>query len=190
MSTDLKALVAGLFDLLEPTEPELRKRAIKAALTMLGDDTSVAEQRRQKVDDDVVVSEDGPRDAGDLNLKAQLWMKRNKISAAQLEHVFHVDGKDVDIIAAKVPGKSGKEQVINAYLLVGIRELLKSGETKFDDKSARQECERLGCHGKTNHATYLKSPGNVLTGSMAQGWALTGPGQTAAAELVKELTAE
>lgn len=190
MSTDLKSLVSGLFDLLEPAEPELRRRAIKAALIMLGDDAAVAEHRQPTTEAGAGSSDadDDGGNEGSFNQKAQIWMKRNKISGGQLEHVFHIEGDRVDIIADKIPGKSGKDQAINAYLLIGLRELLKTGEPKFDDKTARGECERLGCHRKTNHATYFKSPGTVLSGSTKQGWTLTGPGQTAAAELVKELT--
>lgn len=112
------------------------------------------------------------------------------VTGEQLGNVFHIDGETVEIIADKVPGKTGRDQVINAYVLMGIRELIRTGEPKFEDKTARDECERLGCHGKSNHATYLKSPGKVLTGSTKQGWALTGPGMTAGAELVKGLMTE
>lgn len=41
--TDLKTLVTGLYDLLEPVDPLDRKKAIKAVMTMLGDDTSLAD---------------------------------------------------------------------------------------------------------------------------------------------------
>ncbi|WP_377828843.1 hypothetical protein ACFKHW_38090 [Bradyrhizobium lupini] len=36
--TDLKTLVTGLYDLLEPAEAANRKKAIKAVMTMLGDE--------------------------------------------------------------------------------------------------------------------------------------------------------
>lgn len=183
MTTDLKALVTGLYDLLEPAEPAERKKAIKAALTMLGDDTSVANENAEK-------GEPSGEDEGDFNAKTRSWMTRNNVTTEQLNHVFHIDGETVDIIADSAPGKNQKEQAINAYVLTGIAELLKTGEAKFDDKSGRAACKKMGCYGDTNHATYLKKPGNILSGSKESGWTLTGPGQKAGAELVKQITAE
>ncbi|MGY2902970.1 hypothetical protein [Bradyrhizobium sp. URHC0002] len=184
MSTDLKALVTGLYDLLEPAEPGERKKAIKAALTMLGDDTSVANEKGEKSnpnsDEDVV--------EGDFNAKTRTWMTRNKVTAEQLNQVFHIDGETVDIIVDSAPGKNQKQQTINAYLLTGIREFIKTGEPKLDDKSGRESCERMGCYGPTNHATYMGKPGNVLSGSKDGGWSLTGPGMKAGADLIKEMT--
>jgi hypothetical protein len=184
MTTDLKALVTGLYDLLEPAEPAERKKAIKAALTMLGDDTSVANEKGEKSKP----SGDDEADEDDFNAKTRSWMTRNKVTAEQLNHVFHIDGETVDIITDSAPGKNQKQQTINAYVLTGIRELIKAGDAKFDDKSGRESCEKMGCFGPTNHATYMGKPGNVLSGSKENGWSLTGPGLKTGADLVKELT--
>ncbi|WFU76281.1 hypothetical protein [Bradyrhizobium sp. CB2312] len=46
-----------------------------------------------------------------------------------------------------------KAQAINAYMPTGIAEFLKTGESKFADKVARETCKKLGCYGETNHAT-------------------------------------
>jgi hypothetical protein len=184
--TDIPAVTTNLYNLLQPLQSEERKRVIKAALTMLGDDTSVANQKSEKGG----AADDGDGDNSDFNSKARTWMSRNKVSAQELAHVFHVDGETVDIILDTVPGKNQKEQAINAYMLTGVAELLKTGDPKFTDKVARESCKKLGCYADTNHATYLKRPGKVLSGSKDSGWTLTGPGMKAAAELVKELTAE
>jgi hypothetical protein len=188
---DLKALVTGLYDLLEPADPADRKKAIKAAMAMLGDDASVADQRQSKGagtagDDD----DDGDDDNSDFNAKARTWMSRNKVTAEQIAHVFHVDGETVDVIVDTVPGKNQKAQAINAYMLTGIAEFLKTGESKFTDKVARETCKKLGCYAETNHATHMKKPGNVLSCSKEGGWTVTGPGMKTAAELIKGFTAE
>jgi hypothetical protein len=47
MPTDLKTLVTGLYDLREPADPSERKKALKAAMAMLGDDTAVTDQKPQ-----------------------------------------------------------------------------------------------------------------------------------------------
>jgi hypothetical protein len=192
--TDIKNLVSGLYDLLEPVDPADRKKAIKAALTMLGDDAADADKKGGKggrAGDD---NEDGDDPDGDDNSefssKVRTWMSRNKLTAEEIAHVFHVDGETVDVIADTVPGKNQKAQAINAYMLTGIAEFLKTGESKFTDKVARETCKKLGCYGETNHATYLKKPGNVLSGSKESGWTVTGPGMKTAAELIKGFTSE
>jgi hypothetical protein len=183
--TDMKTLVSGLYDLLEPVDPEDRKKAIRATLTMLGDETAVAGQKGAK---DGGADDEEADDGGlDVNKKAKTWMTRNGVTAEQLNHVFHIDGETVDIIADTSPGKNQKEQAINAYILTGIGEFLKAGETKFTDKAGREACKKMGCYGDTNHATYMKKPGNVLSGSKEGGWTVTGPGLKTGAELIKQL---
>lgn len=184
--TDLKTLVTGLYDLLEPAAPTDRKKAIKAAMTMLGDDAGVIDHKESKSESE---EEADDSDLG-LNKKVKTWMTRNSVAAEQLQHVFHIDGENVDIIADTSPGKNQKEQTINAYVLTGIAEFLKTGESKFTDKAGREACKKMGCYGDTNHATYMKKPGNVMSGSKDSGWTLTGPGLKAGAELVKALNPE
>jgi hypothetical protein len=187
--TDMKTLVTGLYDLLEPVDPADRKKAIKAALTMLGDDAAVADQKGGKSGGGAGDDDDGD-DNSEFNSKARTWMSRNKVTAEEIAHVFHVDGETVDVIVDTVPGKNQKAQAINAYMLTGIAEFLKTGESKFTDKVARETCRKLGCYAETNHATHMKKPGNVLSGSKESGWTVTGPGMKTAAELIKGFTAE
>jgi hypothetical protein len=114
MPTDLKTLVNNLYDLLEPVESADRRKAIKAALTMLDDETSVtndkAGERQSGGDDDSEESNEG-----DFNPKTRSWMTRNKVTSDQLNHVFHIEGETVEIILDSVPGKNQKQQTINAY---------------------------------------------------------------------------
>lgn len=188
MPTNIPAVTTELYNLLQPLDPNERKRIIKAALVMLGDDTSAADRKPGKGD---AADDEGtePDDDLELNAKARTWMSRNSVTAEQLTHVFHIDGETVDIIADTAPGKNQKDQTINSYVLTGIAEFLKTGEAKFTDKGAREACKKMGCLSETNHSTYMKKPGNILSGSKS-GWALTGPGLKAGAELIKTLTAE
>jgi hypothetical protein len=186
--TDMKTLVAGIYDLLEPADAADRKKAIRAAMAMLGDDASVADEKGGKSTDVGGGGDDD--DNSDFNAKARTWMSRNKVTADEIAHVFHVDGDTVDVIVDSVPGKNTKAPAINAYMLTGIAEFLKAGDSKFTDKAARETCKKLGCYAETNHATHMKKPGNVLSGSKEAGWTVTGPGMKAAAELIKGFTAE
>ncbi len=180
---DLKAVTNQLYDLLEPLESEERQRVIKAALTLLGDDASVAtgDGKGKK-------QEEADTDVSGFPTRASSWMKKYEVTPEQLAHVFHIDGETVDVILDSVPGNVQKQQAINAYILTGVAELLKTGNTKFTDKAGREACEKMGCYGKTNHATCLKKPGNVLSGSKNAGWTLTGPGLKSGADLVKDIS--
>jgi hypothetical protein len=191
MSDDFKNLVNGLYDLLLPvTEADVRKRAVKSALMMLGDDPGFVEQKAKPSGSSDGVVNEGDEVQGEFNAKTKTWMRQNKLTAEQIAQVFHIEGETVDLIANKVPGASARERAVNTYVLLGLRELLRTGQAKFDEETAKNECERLGTHGKTNHATYAKSGGNLLAGSAKNGWTLTAPGQTAGAALVRELTAD
>jgi hypothetical protein len=123
-----------------------------------------------------------------LSAKANAWVRQNGITSAQLEEVFDITAEGAAVIASAIPGKNGKEKTINAYVIQGVARLLVSGEGSFDDKSARELCETLGCYNSPNHALYLSAVGNALTGSKDKGWRLTAPGLKKGAELVKEIT--
>jgi hypothetical protein len=97
-------------------------------------------------------------------------------------------GTSVNVLGGSIPGKSSKQQTISAYILKGVAQLLATGEPTFDDKSARKLCEDLGCYSVANHALYMNSMGNSITGSKDKGWKLTAPGLKKGADLIKEMT--
>jgi hypothetical protein len=165
--------VADVVDALTEFPPEERRRIVQASLTLLGD-ASVA------LDDKV----DGRNADDGLPAKARVWMKQYGVTAEQTSEVFHPGENGMEIIAS-IPGASRREQVRNAYILCGIARLLTNGETKFDDKAARQLCERGGFFDHTNHTKYMK--GSEFTGSKDKGWVLTTPGLKHGATLVIEL---
>lgn len=165
--------VSTIVDELAGFSPEERQRIVRASLTLLGDS---AQNTAAPADEDT----------GDArySAKAQMWMRRYGVNAEQIAHVFHRDGDDVKIIAT-IPGTTKREQVVNAYVLSGIAKLLASGESKFDDKSARTLCVSGGFFDGTNHMKYMKS--SEFTGSRDKGWVLTTPGLEKGAALVSEI---
>jgi len=182
--TDMKTLVTSLYDLLQPADTDDRRKAIKAALTMLGDSANAGSDAHADSD------ADENSDSAGFHIKAKSWMKKYTVTAEQLSHIFHMENDTVEIIAHEVPGASTKQKTINAYVLTGIGQLLVTGEAKFDDKAGRAACQSLGCLNDSNHATYMKDKGNVLSGSKDSGWTLTGPGLKVGADLVKGLASE
>jgi hypothetical protein len=181
MSDDFKNLVTGLYDLLVPvTDTEVRKRAVKSALMMLGDNPGFVEQK-QKSDD---APDDGRDDHGGFNAKTRTWIRQNNVTTEQLSHAFH----GTEIIAHQIPGANKREQTLNTYILTGIAQLLQTGEPRFSDDTARQACEQHGCYDTNNHSqTVNKKRGNAFTGTVKSGWQLTTPGLKTGADLVKAI---
>jgi hypothetical protein len=179
--TDIPAVTTNLYKLLQPLQPEERKRVIKAALTILGDETPAVNQKSEQGD-----TADGGGEL-DLPVKAHQWMKKYGVTHEHLNQVFQVENGAAEVIAHEAPGSSMKAKTINAYILTGISQLLAMGEAKFDDESARALCKTMGCFDKNNHSKFMKEKGNVLGGSKESGWSLTGPGLKSGADLIKGL---
>jgi hypothetical protein len=178
---DITVVTTNLYRLLEPLKPEERQRAVRAALTMLGDAPLKAEIEKETRE------EPAGRSGGNDSPRMRAWMKANGLTQEQIDHVFHINGNTVDVLATEVPGKGGKEKTINAYVLTGIGEFVRTGESKFEDKAGRAACEKFGCYQPNNHAWIMKAASKVLSGSKDKGWAVAGPGLKAGAELVKQI---
>lgn len=184
-SPTITQITSSIVDMLSPLNSEDRGRVVQATLTLLGEAPIPSPDRNAKSGSDV---------AGDCghgvisSSKARAWVRQNGISEAELEQVFDISGDGtVGVIGFAIPGKSVKDKVLNAYIVQGISRLLATGDTAFDDKSARSLCEELGCYDPANHALYMKGKGTVLTGSKDKGWKLTAPGLKRGAELIKEI---
>jgi hypothetical protein len=174
-------IVGTIVDELTPLSSEERQRVIQASLALLGEApiqasrTGINEQR------------DGDQNIESLPDRAKTWARQNDLSLEQLQQVFHVSDDGVEVIAAEIPGKTYRERVRNAYVLLGIASLLSSGNAKFDDKAARVLCEASGFYDRTNHMKFMKG-GNEFIGTKDKGWTLTPPGRKRGATLVAELS--
>ncbi len=189
--SEIPTVATKLHDLLYPLDSAKRKLAIRAALTMLGDDGDVVgEEKSKKGNKERHSDDDDAAFDGGLHARAKAWKKSHQVSDDALSQVFHVENGAVEIIVSAAPGNNAKAQTINTYVLTGIAKLLETGDSKFDDKLARANCKKLGCYNEANHASYMKDKGNVLGGSKAAGWTLTAPGLKAGAELVKPFGSE
>ncbi|MCC8984791.1 hypothetical protein [Bradyrhizobium acaciae] len=114
-------------------------------------------------------------------------MKQNEVSAEQLDRVFHFN-EDATFDLLHAPGKTKKDQTVNAYILTGLGKYLAANDRSFDDATARSFCETIGCFDPTNHATNLKkNKGGEFTGDKTKGYSLTNVGVKRGAALVKEV---
>lgn len=181
-----------LVDVLEPLESDERRRAISAALTLLGEIMPEGEGGpNTKGNDKAETRNSGPTNLPEgLSAKASNWVKQNNLTTTQIEQVFDITAEGATVIASEMPGKSKREQTHNAYVLQGLSRFLASGDPSFDDKSARKVCEDSGCYDRANHSTIMGDIGNLVTGSKKTGWKLTAPGLKRGAELVKQLSQE
>lgn len=166
--------------LLTPFTSEERQRMISAALTLLGDAPATGMKSFAGSGDQPIL--------GGNSQRATAWMRQNGLTSHTLEQVFHIDGENVEVVAASVPGKSKKNQTLNAYALAGVARLIAVGDSTFEDKVARELCSNFGCYDSTNHSKYLKDRGNKLAGSASTGWKLTAPGLTHAAAVIKQMS--
>jgi hypothetical protein len=180
-SSKLPDIVANLYKLLEPLEPADRRKVVKSALTLLGEDSTGLEAPNAGG------AGAGSVDSGTFGTKATRWMNQNRIDESAVSEIFHKEGTEIQIIAHDVPGdgKRGKSQ--NCYLLSGIRSFLESDETKFSESNAVTLCKHMGCHDQANHAKTRADLGNLVAGTKASGYTLPAPGLRAAAELVKKM---
>jgi hypothetical protein len=171
----LSEAVGAVVKELESFSSEDRHRIVAASLALLGEvPTRINENAADSQSDNV----------NEWPAKARSWMKQNGLSTDQISQVFHFGDEGPQIIAA-VPGTSKKEQVRNAYVLCGIGTLLARGETKFEDKAARDICEAGGFFDGSNHMKYMKT--SEFAGSKEKGWVLTAPGMKLGASLISQL---
>lgn len=179
-------LALEIYNILFPHSSEVRLRAIQSAITSLGE--SVVPQRNDAVRSlSAFVDVEG--EFGDLKLgsKALKWAQKHGVTRAMLDEIFHFSDNQVEITANSIPGQSRREMTINCYLLCGLRGLLKDDVPSLDETEAIAICKRLTAYDKNNHTTNRQAVGNKMSGNRPR-FTLTGPGETAAAELVKQMT--
>jgi hypothetical protein len=165
-----------------------RVRCVQAAMIFLGTPISGSSAAGRTAEREL------PADAVDthssqpsLPRRVTIWMSQNAVNEGMLERAFHFSPSGLEVIAHTLPGKSNRERTRSCYLLAGLQSFLGSGEPRFTDESARAICRDLGCYDAPNHATYVKSLGNLVAGSKASAFELTQPGLKAAAELIRDL---
>jgi hypothetical protein len=171
-----------IYNILVPFETDVRQRVIQSALTLLGE-TAFTPVGRSTALQSAVTGFDDVR----VGPKAMKWVQKHAVSREMLDEIYHFTDGDVDIIASSVPGASKREMTVNCYLLSGIRGLLKEDVPSLDETETIAVCRRLTAYDKNNHTANRQSVGNKVSGTKPT-FTLTGPGETAAAELIKQMT--
>jgi len=177
--------VPKLFQILSSLSPDERQRAISAVMSLFGQQMESPAGSPKDI-----ASNETPAAVDGIHAKASAWMKKNAVSQTQLERVFSIEPDAIDVIAAKLPGKSKRQQTVQAYIICGLKSFLRTGEATFADKDAREVCNKVGCYDSPNHSNYMKAFGNLTVGAKDTGWKLSNPGLLEAAKVVKGLTGE
>ncbi|MFN3623982.1 MAG: hypothetical protein ACK4TP_07960 [Hyphomicrobium sp.] len=183
MGNDPEEALLSLVRILKPLPSEERHRAVMAAMTYLGE--NFAPIKQQPSADNSSAASTGGGD-GDYPKAVEGWMKKEGVTPDELDQViqFHPDGT---FAIHSVPGKTKKEQTLNAYVLTGVCTFLTTGERTFQDAVARQICADIGCLDKSNHAATLGDAGPEFSGDKNKGYSLSNVGIKRGAVIVKEL---
>lgn len=187
MTSKVTEATTSVYDVLELLTPEERQRVVRAALTLLGDsfERSNDPEPTPSLKDPAGKSDDDGDDLSVLAPDARAWVRKMGLTLSSLEHYFHFDQGRAQPIALPGNATSKREQTINAYLAQGLAAYLSSGDSRFTDEQGRELCKQFGCYDSPNHTKAIKGLENRITGSKANGWKLTTPGLSAAANLIK-----
>jgi hypothetical protein len=178
-------LALELYTLLAPHPADTRVKAMHAAMTLLDDELPQSKATNRSGGGDTSGS---AGEFADLNLgpRAQKWVQRHGVTRGMLDEIFHITSEGVEVTASAVPGTSKREMTLNCYLLEGLRGLLRSDQPLLNEQDAIATCKRLTAYDKNNHTTHRSAIGNKMSGTKPN-FTLTGPGEIAAAELVKQM---
>ena len=171
-----------IYNVLFPFESQVRLRVIQSALTLLGETLLPPVGRSAALQSNVTGFDDV-----NLGPKAMKWIQKHAFSREMLDEVYHFTDGAVEIIASTVPGASKREMTVNCYLLSGIRGLLKEDVPTLDETETIAICKRLTAYDRNNHTANRQLVGNRMSGKKPT-FTLTGPGESVAAELIKQMT--
>jgi hypothetical protein len=126
-------------------------------------------------------------DPNTLPMRVKAFMKRTKVTAPQIEKLFHIEGKQFEPIWAVKVTKFSKAQVQIA-LLRSLQRALTSGEFSFDREEVRTECKNRKSYDNTNFKVNFQNNAKYFSGLEKDGLvSLTDDGMTALASLITEL---
>ncbi len=186
--TRLLEVVTGCHKLLEGLEPATRSKAIRMILLAFDEVSEPSHARPMPAGTTSGVADlESMHHVGNLNRRAQNWLRKHDVSEDVLERVLDVES-DYALIA-HLPADSKREQTISCYLITGIQAMLRTGEAKFQDEDAIALCKTEGCHDRPNHAATRTQLGKRVTGDKDTGFTLTSVGLEQAAVLLKKIVA-
>jgi hypothetical protein len=150
----------------------------------------LAEEVREKPSEAQTEPMDDADDLAGVSPVAQKWIRRNGLKVEQLSAVFSLGMDNIELVARSVPGKSTREKMHTVLLLAGASAYLASGAARITDEAAREALTHYNAYDRTNFSTYMRQWAPEISGAKESGYTLTARGLAAAADLIKQMTAE
>jgi hypothetical protein len=199
MEAALKAEIQEIVELVKTVPEPLQLRAFEILLQDALD-RSAGKNRTHQLDkeEEEALDEKPPKktreresqglDPNSLPMRVKAFMKRTKVTAPQIETLFHIEGKQFEPIWALKVAKFAKAQVQIA-LLQSLQRALTSGEFSFDREEVRTACKDKKSYNKTNFKVNFQHNEKYFSGLEKDGGlvSLTDHGMTALASLITEL---
>jgi len=202
MDAALKTEIQEIVELIKTVPEPLQLRAfeilLQDALDRAGgkkrfreDGKEERDEREKTADKDKKSEQDSEGlDPNTLPMRVKAFMKRTKVTAKQLEGLFHIEGKQYEPIWALKATKFSKAQ-IQIALMQSLRRALTSGEFSFDREEVRIACKERGTLNENNFKANFQNSDKYFSGLEKDGLvSLTDDGMTALAALITELAGE
>jgi hypothetical protein len=201
MDTSLKAEIQEIVELVKTVPEPLQLRAFEVLLQDALDRVGGKKRARQEAgkEDEHGDTDDARKNSKDkgrqseglepnaLPMRVKAFMKRTKVTAPQIEKLFHIEGKQYEPIWTVKVTKFSKAQVQIA-LLQSLQRALTSGEFSFDREEVRTECKNKKSYDNTNFKVNFQNNAKYFSGLEKDGLvSLTDDGMTALASLITEL---
>jgi len=120
------------------------------------------------------------------NLYPQFF-SRHSIGEEEWQRVFHFDGEAYSIIVSNLREKSVSKKQAKLALLLGTKALLETDEAIIERAQLVELCKQHAAYDSSNFASHMKKSKNLFL-TKGNNWILTKPGETQAAEVIKELS--
>jgi len=114
------------------------------------------------------------------------FFARHSITEDEWQRVFHFDGQTYSLIVSDLKEKSVSKKQVKLALLLGTKKLLETGEAFVEKTELVELCKQHATYDSPNFATHMKRNKNQFL-PRGKNWILTKPGESQAAEVIKEL---
>lgn len=121
-----------------------------------------------------------------LTKSADDFFSRHNVSDQEWTKIFHLHDNSYSIIVKDLKERATAKKQVKLALLLGIKSLLETGQANVSRESLISTCEQYSAYDRGNFATTMKNRKNLFL-AKGDGWTLTVPGQSEAANTVKEL---
>jgi hypothetical protein len=115
------------------------------------------------------------------------FFSRHNIVEEEWQKVFHFDGSSYSIIVGDLKERSVSKKQVKLALLIGVKALLETGEGELDKAQLVELCKQHAAYDSANFATRMRKNKNFFL-PKGKNWILTKPGESKAADVIKELS--